>query len=256
MALLDVEQLSVGFGGLVAVDNIGFSIDGGEICGLIGPNGAGKTTLFNAISGLVDPSGGKIYFAGQDITALPAHKRAARGIRRTFQTVQLVQDLTVLENVLIGLHAELPDTVLPPLFGFGARRTADEMAEIRVGEVLSYLAIEDLMQREVKSLTFAEQRYVEIARALVAKPKLLLLDEPAAGLTAPQIKALDTLLVRLRNDWGVTVILIEHLLSLVLNVCSRIIVIDRGAVIADGTGPEIVADRKVRAAYLGEEADA
>ena len=183
MALLEVEQLSVGFGGLVAVDNVGLSIESGEIRGLIGPNGAGKTTFFNTISGLVIPTDGKIRFAGNDITALPAHERAACGIRRTFQTMQLVQNLTVHENILIGLHAELPNNTLQTLFGFAGSRSADGDAEERITEVLHYLAIENLMRREVKSLTFAEQRYVEIARALVARPKLIMLDEPAAGLT-------------------------------------------------------------------------
>lgn len=256
MALLEVEQLSVGFGGLVAVDNVGLSIESGEIRGLIGPNGAGKTTFFNTISGLVIPTDGKIRFAGNDITALPAHERAACGIRRTFQTMQLVQNLTVHENILIGLHAELPNNTLQTLFGFAGSRSADGDAEERITEVLHYLAIENLMRREVKSLTFAEQRYVEIARALVARPKLIMLDEPAAGLTPLQIEKLDALLVRLRDDWGVTILLIEHVVSLVLSVCNRIVVLDRGAVIAEGTGPEIVADRTVRAAYLGEEADA
>lgn len=254
--LLRIEQLSVRFGGLIAVHNVDMTIESGEIRGLIGPNGAGKTTLFNTISGLAAPSGGKICFAGEDITGMPAHERAARGIRRTFQTVQLVQSFTVHENILVGLHTEIPNNTVRALLGFAGRDFADRDAEERVAEVLRYLEIGALLQREVKSLTIAEQRIVEIAQALVARPKLVMLDEPTAGLTSLQIEKLDSLLVRLRDDWGITILLVEHVVSLVLSVCSRITVLDRGTVIAEGTGLEIVKDHVVRAAYLGEDDDA
>lgn len=254
--LLKIEQLSVRFGGLLAVDKVDLTIKGGEIRGLIGPNGAGKTTLFNTISGLSNPSDGTICFAGDDITRLPAYKRAARGIRRTFQTVQLVQSFTVFENVLVGLNAENPRDGERLFPGFRRNRSVNKDTEVRIAEVLGYLGIEELMDREVKSMTIAEQRSVEIAQALVSRPKLVMLDEPTAGLTPLQIERLDSLLLKLRDDWGIAILLVEHVISLVLSVCSRITVLDRGMVIAEGTGSEIVKHNAVRAAYLGEDVDA
>lgn len=255
-ALLEVEQLSVRFGGVFAVNGVSLTIEKAEIRGLIGPNGAGKTTLFNTISGISAPNEGRILFSGQDITRLPAHRRAALGIRRTFQTVQLVQSFTVYENLLTGLHAELARGGARALFGHRGSDFAARDAEARILAVLHYLELEDLVQREVKSLSVSEQRSVEIAQALVARPKLVMLDEPTAGLTPLQIERLDALLVKLRDDWGIAILLVEHVVSLVLSVCSRITVLDQGMVIAEGTGLDIVNDPAVRTAYLGEEADA
>lgn len=255
-ALLEVEQLSVRFGGVFAVNGVSLTIEKAEIRGLIGPNGAGKTTLFNTISGISAPNEGRILFSGEDITRLPAHRRAALGIRRTFQTVQLVQSFTVYENLLTGLHAELARGGARALFGHRGSDFAARDAEARILAVLHYLKLEDLVQREVKSLSVSEQRSVEIAQALVARPKLVMLDEPTAGLTPLQIERLDALLVKLRDDWGIAILLVEHVVSLVLSVCSRITVLDQGMVIAEGTGLDIVNDPAVRTAYLGEEADA
>lgn len=254
--LLRIEKLSVRFDGLVAVDGVDLTIQSGEIRGLIGPNGAGKTTLFNAISGLANSTSGKIVFAEEDITALPAHARAARGIRRTFQTVQLVQSFTVYENLLVGLHSKISSSIGLPIFSGSLQRLSERDASLRIGEVLRYLEIETLSEREVRSLTIAQQRLVEIAQALVAAPKLIMLDEPTAGLTPSQIEKLDALLVKLRDDWDVAILLVEHVVPLVLNVCGRITVLDRGKVIAEGPGNEIVESPVVRAAYLGEAVDA
>lgn len=254
--LLKIEQLSVKFDGVTAVDGVDLAIEHKEIRGLIGPNGAGKTTLFNAISGLAVPSGGRIVFSDLEVTMLPAHTRATLGIRRTFQAVQLVQNFTVYENLLIGLHAQIPYNIARLIFGFPRHRTVDADIAMRASEVLCYLEIEDMAEREVGSLAIGEQRVVEIAQALVSRPKLIMLDEPAAGLTPLEVVKLETLLVNLGRDWGATVLLVEHDVSLVLKVCGRITVLDRGKVIAEGSASEVVENNAVRAAYLGEVVDA
>jgi branched-chain amino acid transport system ATP-binding protein len=248
---LSTSALTVRFGGLVALDDLSFSVGRGEIHGLIGPNGAGKTTLFNAISGLVRPLSGRIVFGGEDITSLPVHRRAGRGIRRTFQTIQLIQNLSVLENVLIGLH----DRIVTGPFALVVRRgrggLPDVDAQSRVHRVLAFLGIEGVILNEVASLSFAQQRYVEIARALVAQPGLLMLDEPAAGLSPDQVDQLDALLRRLRDEWDMTILLVEHLVSLVAGICDRVTVLDRGRVIAEGSGKAVLENSAVKAAYLG-----
>lgn len=250
--LLEINDLTVRFGGLVAVDSASVRIAPGELRGLIGPNGAGKTTLFNAVSGLVPISAGEIAVSGQPIAQWPAHARAAMGLRRTFQAVQLAQRLTVLENVLIGLHSELKESPLRILFGRDARRSEDWAAQIRAREALAYLGIEDLALKVVGSLSFAQQRRVELARALVSRPQLLMLDEPAAGLSPDDIEQLGDLLARLRSEWKLTILLVEHVLSLVLKVSDLVTVLDNGKVIADGPPAEIAGNAAVRTAYLGE----
>jgi len=241
-ALLAVKSLTVRFSGLVAVDNVSMSIPERQIQGLIGPNGAGKTTLFNAITGLVRQDSGQIRFDGVEITAMPPHRRAAAGMRRTFQAVQLIPQFTTLENVLIGLHA--------------APHTSELAAQRAVVEVLEFLGIGPTLLRPVAELSFAEQRLVEIARAIVARPQLLLLDEPAAGLSAREVATLDALLRRFVTDWGITILLVEHVLSLVLEVSDAVTVLDNGRLIAEGSPRQIANDKRVKAAYLGEEAHA
>ena len=250
--LLDINGLTVRFGGLTAVDGASVRIAPGELRGLIGPNGAGKTTLFNAISGLVPITAGEIVVSGKPIAQWPAHARAALGLRRTFQSVQLAQRLTVLENVLIGLHSELKENPFRILLGRDVRRSEDWVAQIRAREALAYLGIEDLALKEVGSLSFAQQRRVELARALVVRPQLLMLDEPAAGLSPGDIEELGDLLLRLRGEWKLTILLVEHVLSLVLKVSDRVTVLDNGRVIADGPPGEIADNAAVRAAYLGD----
>jgi branched-chain amino acid transport system ATP-binding protein len=255
-ALLRVSGLTVRFGGLVAVDDASLEVRPGEIKGLIGPNGAGKTTLFNAVSGLVPVSSGDIVLDGVPITHLPAHLRARRGLRRTFQSVQLVQNLTVLENVAIGLDAELNEGWLAVLFGRGGRGSAEFRMQNRVYEVLDDLGLGEFALSLVGTLTFAQQRYVEIARALVRQPRLLMLDEPAAGLTPAEVQALDRLLIRLCRSSGIAILLVEHVMELVFKVCDRISVLDSGRIIAAGTPPEVAQDPRVKVAYLGADADA
>jgi branched-chain amino acid transport system ATP-binding protein len=255
-ALLTTRGLGVRFGGLKAVDDVDLDVPTGAICGLIGPNGAGKTTLFNAISGLVAISGGEIAFNDQPLTRAPAHRRARLGIRRTFQSVQLAQDMSVLENVMIGLDATRHESVLRTLFGLDPRKSMDWEGQAAVRRTLDLLGIGELALRPVRSLTFGQQRYVEVARALVSRPALLMLDEPAAGLGPAELEAFEALLQRLRAETGLTILLVEHVISLVFNVCDRVTVLEAGRVIAEGSPGAIAADPTVKRAYLGEDDDA
>jgi branched-chain amino acid transport system ATP-binding protein len=252
--VLDVSGLTVRFGGLYAVNDVSLALHAGKIHGLIGPNGAGKTTFFNAVTGLVRHSGGRIVFDGSDVGGLPAHRRASRGIRRSFQSVQLVQSLTALENVMVGLHSEY--TGWRSALGLFSLSGNDGEAAAKAREVARFLGLGHLLHRPVSELTFAEQRFVEITRAIVSRPKVLMLDEPAAGLSEPEIQALDKLLRRLATEWGMAVLLVEHVLSLVMVVSDEITVLDNGRFVTNGT-PQMVADNPaVRAAYLGEETGA
>jgi len=254
--LLQIEELTVRFDGLTAVDNVSLTVGQGETRGIIGPNGAGKTTLFNAISGLASASAGKVLLTGKDITSMPTPLRAAAGIRRTFQTVQLVHDFTVYENLLFGLHAAVRDPVTSFIVGHRADTSLDLDTDAAIGHVLSYLGLQNLSDSVVDTLTIAQQRYVEIGRALVARPKLLMLDEPTAGLSPAQIERLDGLIAKLPADWNVAIIIIEHVIPLVTKLCERITVLDRGRVIAEGSGATIENDPAVQEAYLGERLDA
>ncbi|MGH7041614.1 MAG: ABC transporter ATP-binding protein [Acetobacteraceae bacterium] len=252
---LAVDGVSVRFGGLTAVDSVSLTIPPGEIRGLIGPNGAGKTTLFNAITGLVHTAAGRIRLDGADITRLPPHRRAREGVRRSFQSVQLLSRLSVLENVLLGLHGQIARGMLSSAADMllGGRREAVALRQVM--ETLSYLGIADLALRPAASLTFAEQRFVEIARALAPRPRLLMLDEPAAGLSPSEVTRLDALLRQLRSE-GMAILLVEHVLSLVFDVCDSVSVLDNGRLIAEGAPRAVAADPRVRIAYLGEDADA
>jgi branched-chain amino acid transport system ATP-binding protein len=253
--ILNVDDLTVRFDGLVAIDAVSMCIPDARIHGLIGPNGAGKTTFFNAVNGLVHHSGGTVRLCGRDITRLTADRRAAAGIRRTFQSVQLIQQMTVLENVLIGLHFEAgrnPFLHLVDVFSMSREREAQQS----VLEVLEFLGLANVILTPVSELSFAQQRFVELARALVARPVLLMLDEPAAGLSPSGITKLDALLRRLRDEWGMAILLVEHVLSLVLEISDEITVLDNGRLIASGTPSRIASDPRVKAAYLGQDAHA
>jgi branched-chain amino acid transport system ATP-binding protein len=235
----------------LAVDDVSMNIDRGCIHGLIGPNGAGKSTLFNAMSGLVPIKQGSICFEGVDVTHLPVHLRAPRGIRRTFQHVQLMEDRTVLENVLVGMHSSISTNPFKSVFGLGAEGSPDKAAREAAREVLQFLGIGHIALTEMGGLTIAEHRFAELARALVAKPRLLLLDEPAAGLSLRSTEALDALLVRIRDEWGATIVLVEHRIDLVLNVSDVVTVLDNGSIIASGRGQDVIEDPGVKRAYLG-----
>jgi branched-chain amino acid transport system ATP-binding protein len=239
-ALLDVEAVTKRFGGLTAVDGVTLSLAGGGITGLIGPNGAGKTTLFALISGFERPTSGRIVFRGRDVTGLPPHRRAAAGIARTFQVVQPFAKLSVRENIAIGAHLRLQDR--------GAALAKAQAVAARVG-------LADMIDAPAASLTIAGRKRLELARALATEPALLLLDEVLAGLNPSEMRDIIPV-IRAICDGDVTVVMIEHVMQAVMNLCEHVLVLAQGRLIAQGTPREVTSDAKVIEAYLGEGAAA
>ena len=251
---LEIDQLTMQFGGLVAVNNVSISIKKGEIHGLIGPNGSGKTTIFNVLSGYYKPTGGKVSFEGRTISGLPAHQITAAGFARTFQNMRLFKTMTVLENLLVamGHHAKvgLFQEILNPVAVHQEEKKFVEKAM----ELLDLLEVADFANELATSLPYGNQRRVEMARALATDPKVILLDEPAAGLNEVETEDLRKTLMKIR-DLGVTIFLVEHDMKLVMEVCEEISVLDYGKKIAEGTGAVISKDPVVIEAYLGQEED-
>ena len=245
--VLETERISKRFEGLVAVDAVDLRIDAGEIRGVVGPNGAGKTTMFNLVSGLYRVSGGRVFLSGRDVTQAPPHVRAAAGLGRTYQTPQIFPDLSVFDNVAVGLAGSRPPSLRDALVG--RRRDWDGM-RARVEETLDFLELSPGAAAAAAGLSFGEQKRLEIGRALIGAPRVLLLDEPAAGLNRSEIDALAELIRAIRAR-GVTVVLIEHNMKLVMGLCGVITVLDFGRKIAEGTADEVRRDPRVITAYLG-----
>jgi branched-chain amino acid transport system ATP-binding protein len=248
--LLALDQLTRRFGGVTAVDAVSMKIESGEVRGLIGPNGAGKTTTLNLISGLTPPTSGRMTFAGQDVTGEPAHRLAARGVRRTFQNLKLFTELTVQQNVMIGLHTNGKSGVFEAILATGRQRREEEMMHRDSLTALETVGLADQADRPASALAYGHRRLLEIARAIVASPTLLLLDEPAAGLNPTEADALVALIRRI-NAQGVTLVLVEHRMDVIMAACSRITVLNYGQKLAEGTPAEIRADENVIEAYLG-----
>jgi branched-chain amino acid transport system ATP-binding protein len=250
MTLLSLRGVTRRFGGLVAVDAIDLEVAQGGVTAVIGPNGAGKTTLFNIISGFQTPNAGRIVFAGHDITGRPPEEIAASGLVRTFQLVQLFQNLSVLENIQVGYHLHTTGGVLSALMRTRSTRHAEREVNAHARELLDFVGLEGAAETEASELAYGQQRLLEIARALAAKPKLLLLDEPAAGLSAGESKRLSAA-IRAIAGRGTTVLLIEHDMKLVMNTADIITVLDFGRKIAEGAPSTVRENSAVIAAYLG-----
>ncbi|MDF2874913.1 MAG: lptB 7 [Sporomusa sp.] len=253
MALLKATKLSKVFGGLRAVSNFDIEIAPGELVGLIGPNGAGKTTAFNLLTGVYEPTEGQIEFDGKSVVGLKPYQITQKGIARTFQNIRLFADLTVLDNVKIAYHFHVKYGLLASFFRIGGYHAEEAEIEEKAIRFLEIFQLVDKKDEIAKNLPYGEQRRLEIARALAAQPKLLLLDEPAAGMNPQETQQLMEMIRWIKNEFNLTILLIEHDMSLVMGVCERIYVLDYGSIIAQGTPQEIKNNPRVIEAYLGEE---
>ena len=253
-ALFQAEDISISFGGIRAVDGVTFDVAAGEIFAIVGPNGAGKSTIFNLISRIYEPTGGRLLFQGEDITNVAPHTIASRGIARTFQNIELFEHATVLDNLLIGRHCRArPNIFAEMLFTAGVRRRELEHREA-VEEVIDFLDLANYRDQRISGLPYGVRKVVELARALCAKPKLLLLDEPASGLNTEETEEVAFWIDDIKNDLGITVIMIEHDMSLVSAVSNRVLALNNGRMLALGTPSQVQSNPAVIEAYLGGEA--
>jgi branched-chain amino acid transport system ATP-binding protein len=250
--LIDARKLRKEFGGLVACADVDFAVPRNSITALIGPNGAGKTTLFNMLTGAYTPTSGEIIFDGRDVAGLPQHKITALGIGRTFQNIRLFGTMTAMENVLVGMHCRLKSGVFRSIVRTPGQRREEAGARAKARELLAYSGLAARLENEyAHSLAYGDQRRLEVARALATDPKLLLLDEPTAGMNPGETSAFIEFVRRAREERDLTVLLIEHDMRVVREVSERVSVLDYGEKIAEGTPAEVTADERVRAAYLG-----
>ncbi|WP_102957707.1 ABC transporter ATP-binding protein [Mangrovicella endophytica] len=249
--LLKVERLAKNFGGVRALNGIDFALNEGDLVGLIGPNGSGKTTAFNIVTGILKPSEGRITFGGADVTGNAPETNAALGMARTFQNIRLFNDLPVVDNVMVGLHRKRGPGFLATVLGLRAAARAEAEIRQRAMAVLDILGLSGRAAERVGGLPYGDQRKVEFARALASDPRLLLLDEPTAGMNPYETADLGATIARLHRELGITILLVEHDMKMVMGICQRLVVINQGNMLAQGTPAEIRADQRVVEAYLG-----
>ena len=253
-AILETKGIGIHFGGLRAVDDVSFTAEQGQITAIIGPNGAGKTTLFNLIAGFYTPTEGKVYFEGKDITGVKTFRRTDMGLTRTFQNINLFKDLSVMDNVLVGLHCKTKCDPISAMLTLPNQRREEKKSREQVMETLAFLGLDHVAEEKAGSLSYGMQKNLEIARAMVSHPKVILLDEPASGLNTSDLDSLSKRVVDIRNS-GITVVLIEHKMDVVMTISDKIIVLNFGKKIADGTPDEVSHDQGVIEAYLGKDDD-
>jgi branched-chain amino acid transport system ATP-binding protein len=251
--LLETRGLTRRFGGLLAANDVSFDVREGEVVGLIGPNGAGKTTVFNMIAGLIEPTSGQVMFDGRDCTGLSPHQMADLGVARTFQITSLFPTLSTLENVRIGMHRHTRSSALGAMFKTALYREEERQIQQKALDVLDFLGMAHLAGYEAQFLSYGDQRKLELAIALATEAKLLLLDEPAAGMSPDESRRLIDLIGQIRGR-GITVLLVEHHMKVVMGVCDRIVVLNQGNMIVEGTPAEVASNPMVIEVYLGREA--
>jgi branched-chain amino acid transport system ATP-binding protein len=250
--ILEVDGVTLAFGGVKALNAVSFRVAEGSITSVIGPNGAGKTSVFNTISGFYKPTAGEIRFRGRSLAGVPAPKRAALGMARSFQNIALFRGMTVLDNIKLGRHSHLKTGPLAALFYTpAARREEDELRQEIEERIIDFLEIEHIRKAPVSSLSYGLQKRVELARALAMKPQILLLDEPVAGMNREETEDMARFILEVRREWGITILMVEHDMGMVMDLSDHVVVLNFGQVIADGRPSEVQANLEVVKAYLG-----